>query len=106
MIPRLVVSPRAVTNPTAIWNHLKKEAGEPTADRVEAEIRGEFSYLAQFPLAGHLRPELSPDPVRFLSVYSYLIAYRRERKPLEIVAFLHGKRDVKRLLGSGAPRSS
>ena len=32
--------------------------------------------------------------VRFFSVYSYLIVYRPEAKPLQMVAILHAHRDV------------
>jgi len=31
-------------------------------------------------------------------VYSYLIVYRPESRPLEIVSILHGRRDVARIL--------
>jgi len=41
---------------------------------------------------------LTDAEVRFFSVYSYLIAYRPETKPLQIVAVLHARRDVAKLL--------
>jgi antitoxin ParD1/3/4/toxin ParE1/3/4 len=55
--------------------------------------------LAQMPGLGHLREELSDEPVRFFPVYSYLIIYRPETDPLEIVRVLHGARDVHTILG-------
>jgi len=61
---------------------------------VESVIRGKFPYLADFPNAGHRRQDLTSAPVRFLSVYSYLIVYRPETKPLQIVAILHAHRDA------------
>jgi len=36
--------------------------------------------------------------VKFFSVYSYLIVYRPEMKPLQIVSILHGRRDVEQIL--------
>jgi plasmid stabilization system protein ParE len=42
--------------------------------------------------------ELTDEPVKFFSVYSYLIVYRPETKPLQVVAILHGRRDVEQLL--------
>ena len=33
--------------------------------------------LAQTPLMGHLREDLTDEPVRFWSVYSYVIVYDR-----------------------------
>lgn len=47
---------------------------------------------------GHFRPDLTPQDVRFWSVFRCLAIYRPDTKPLEIVRFIHGKRDVRRLL--------
>ncbi|MGH9372722.1 MAG: type II toxin-antitoxin system RelE/ParE family toxin, partial [Vicinamibacterales bacterium] len=47
---------------------------------------------------GHLRPDLTPQDVRFWSVFRYLVIYRPDTEPLEIVRVLHGKRNVRRLL--------
>jgi hypothetical protein len=41
---------------------------------------------------------LTGEPVKFFPVYSYLIAYRPETKPLEVVGILHGHRDLEELL--------
>ena len=73
---------------------MKKQSGEETAGRVESFIRSKFAYLTDFPGAGHLRRDLTSVEVRFFPVYSYLIVYRPETKPLEIVSILHGSRDV------------
>jgi plasmid stabilization system protein ParE len=37
--------------------------------------------------------------VLFWPVYSYLIIYRPDKKPLEVLRVLHGNRDVTRILG-------
>jgi antitoxin ParD1/3/4/toxin ParE1/3/4 len=55
--------------------------------------------LAQTPGMGHLREDLADEPLRFWPVYSYLIIYRPETDPLEIVRVLHGARDVRAVLG-------
>lgn len=48
--------------------------------------------------SAHLRPDLTPEDVRFWSVFKYLVIYRPGTKPLEIVRVLHGNRDVRRWL--------
>ena len=68
------------------------------ADRVETVIREKIVRLAAAPGGGHWRKDLTDEPVKFFSAYSYLIVYRPETKPLQVVAILHGQRDVKRLL--------
>ena len=95
---RFAVAPQAARDLVDIWRYLRKESGEETADRVESAIREKFGYLAEFPGAGHTRSDLTSLEVRFLAVYSYLIVYRPQTKPLEIVAILHGSRDVAKLL--------
>jgi plasmid stabilization system protein ParE len=81
-----------------IWRYLKNESSETTADRVESVIRSKFIHLAEFPNTGHWRRDLTDAPVRFFSVYSYLIVYRPETRPLQIVSILHGSRDVATIL--------
>ena len=56
--------------------------------------------LAETPGLGHVREDLAAiDPaLRFWPVYSYLIVYRAETAPLEVVRVLHGARDVRRIL--------
>lgn len=95
---RFVLAPQAARDLVEIWRHIRKESSEQTADRVESVIRGKFAYLADFPGGGHLRRDLTTAEVRFFAVYSYLIIYRPGTRPLEIVAILHGYRDVNRIL--------
>src|SRR5271165_6334391 len=42
--------------------------------------------------------DLTDEPVKFFPIYSYLIVYRPETKPLQVVAIVHGRRDVEELL--------
>jgi antitoxin ParD1/3/4/toxin ParE1/3/4 len=59
--------------------------------------------LAEMPLLGHLRQDLTAEPLRFWQVYSFLIIYRPEKSPLEVVRVLHAARDVRRLLELDEP---
>jgi plasmid stabilization system protein ParE len=81
-----------------IWQYIKKRAGLDMADRVETVIREKIVFLAGTPGAGHWRRDLTGEPVRFFSVYSYLIVYRPETRPLQVVAILHGHREVEQIL--------
>jgi len=68
------------------------------ADRVEQEIHRSVSMLADNPGLGHLRRDLTTKPVRFWPVYSYLVIYDPDARPLEVVRILNGYRDVAALL--------
>jgi plasmid stabilization system protein ParE len=51
------------------------------------------------PGQGHRRPDLTErDELRVWSVFSYLTVYRTDKKPMTIVAIVHGKRDVQHIL--------
>jgi len=66
------LAPQAARDLVQIWRYVKREVSQEAADRIESVIRSKFVYLGSFPDAGHWRPDLTSQPVRFLSVYSYL----------------------------------
>jgi plasmid stabilization system protein ParE len=71
---------------------------EDAAVRVRQALHDAASRLAEMPEIGHTREDLTQRPVKFWSVFSYLLVYDPESKPLTIIAVLHGARDVERLL--------
>ena len=77
MTRRYILAPDAALDLVEVWRRLLKEASVEIADRVEAAIREKI-------------------------VNSYLIVYRPETMPLQIVAILRGNRDVERIL-TGRP---
>jgi toxin ParE1/3/4 len=98
MTRRYVLAPEAALDLVQIWRYIQKQSSLEMADRVEAVIRDRFAFLAENPGAGHWRKNLTEEVVKFFPVYSYLIVYRPETTPLQIVSILHGRRDVERLL--------
>ena len=92
-----VVSPDAESDLKQIWRYLLGEASPAIANRIQGELVDAFEGLADVPGKGHKRPDLTSRDVLFFSVYQYMIVYRRATM-VEIVAVLHGKRDVRRLL--------
>ena len=98
MSVRYVLAPEAAVDLAQIWGYIRQKADVEIADRVEAVIRQKIDLLAATPGSGHSRNDLTDEPVRFFPVYSYLIVYRPESKPLQVVAILHGSRDVEQIL--------
>src|ERR1017187_4413684 len=95
---RYVLAPEAALDLVQIWRYIKNNASLGMADRVESVIREKIVYLAGTPGGGHWRKDLTDEPVKFFPTYSYLIVYRPETKPLQVVAILHGRRDVEQML--------
>jgi plasmid stabilization system protein ParE len=54
--------------------------------------------LASQPGIGHVSEDLTSRPLKFWSVYSYLVVYDPASDPLSIIAVLHGARDVAQIL--------
>jgi len=98
-----LVAPAAEDDLKQIWRYLLAEAGLAVANRIQGELVDAFEGLADAPGKGHRRSDLTNLDVLFLSVYRYMIVYRRS-KMVQIVAVLHGKRDVTRLLKNRVSR--
>ncbi len=90
-------SPEARRDLLEIWEFIAQDDLD-AADRVEQEIEEALAMLSRNPELGHVRRDLTSKPVRFWPVYSYLIIYDPEARPLEVVRILSGYRDVAALL--------
>jgi plasmid stabilization system protein ParE len=97
-VRRYILAPEAALDLVEIWRYLKNKSTVEIAERVERAIREKIVSLASMPGVGHWRRDLTDESVRFFAVYSYLIVYRPETRPLQVVAILHGSRDVERIL--------
>jgi antitoxin ParD1/3/4/toxin ParE1/3/4 len=98
MTSRYVLAPEAAHDLVQIWRYIKQHSSLALADRIESAIRDRIVFLAQNPAAGHWRKDLTDEAVKFFSVYSYLIVYRPDTRPLQVVSILHGRRDVEQVL--------
>jgi len=82
-----------------IWDDVfERSLSLEVADKVVAKIFEAFDLLGDHPQAGHMREDLTDKPLKFWSVYRYLIVYNPNASPIEIVAVFHGARDVPVLL--------
>ncbi len=88
-----VLSPNVLQDLQDIWDFIAAD-NAPAADKLEDEFFEAFEILAKRPGMGHTRSDLTEQAVRFWPVGRYLIVYRSLKRPLEIVAVLHGARDI------------
>ena len=89
------LAPEARSDIQEIWSYIANDSLD-AAGRVRRAFLDACRQLAKHPLIGHQRADLTTrGDVLFWPVYSYLIVYRPNTKPLEIVRVLHGKRDVR-----------
>ena len=94
---RFVLTKAARADLDEIFQYIARD-NPKAASRVLEKLRQAMQMLARSPEIGHYRRDLASEPVRFWSVYSYLVIYRAETRPLEIVRVLHASRDVRTIL--------
>lgn len=93
---RYLLTPQAAGDLLNIWSFIAQDNPE-AADRVEAAVFRACDLLADSPLAGRVRRDVTSLPLRFWVVHpysNYLIVYDPETKPLQIIRILHGARDL------------
>lgn len=91
------LTPQAAEDIDAIWWFIAEDNKE-AADRVEREIVSTCWRLAKHPRMGIKRQDITSLPVRFWTVTkfpNYVIVYLPDTTPLQVVAVLHAKRDLK-----------
>ena len=91
-----LLSPEAAQDITEIYEFIAQDNMD-AAERVRVEILDAMRGLAEMPGKGHSRPDLTSRAVLFWPMRSYQIIYRPAQQ-LEIVAVLHGKRNIRRIL--------
>jgi plasmid stabilization system protein ParE len=100
MPPLFWLSPRAHQDLDQIWSFIARDSVD-AANRVESAILRTCGKVAMNPFLGKKRTEITMRPVRFSVVTrypNYIVVYRPDIKPIQIVAIVHGKRNIHRAL--------
>jgi toxin ParE1/3/4 len=91
---QFTLTPDAANDVLAIWEYIADDDSEVAADHVIKRLYSECQKLADMPGMGHYREDLLDRRHRFWNVWSYVIAYRWQAKPIQIIAIVHGARDL------------
>jgi toxin ParE1/3/4 len=98
MKERYVLAPEAALDLVQIWRYIREQSSVEIADHVESVILDKIAFLVESPGVGHPRTNLTDEAVKFFPVYSYLIVYPPDMRPLQVVSILHGRREVEQIL--------
>jgi plasmid stabilization system protein ParE len=91
---------RAVNDLGEIRDYIARDSVD-AANRVESAIFAACASLARHPKLGTKRIDITRLPVRFWTVTRYpnfIVVYRPDTQPLQVVTALHGKGNLKELL--------
>jgi toxin ParE1/3/4 len=102
---RFVLSTDAAEDLTEIKTYLLEQGGTSLARHIFEKLRSAIEMLATHPFSGHTREDLTHEALRFWPVFSYLIVYDPETKPLGIVRILQGNQDLVRLFSRSRLKS-
>jgi plasmid stabilization system protein ParE len=83
--------PGAAQDITEIWEFIAEES-PLAAGRVREETLETIRKLVPFSHQGHMRPDLTSQPLRFQIARDYLIAYAPDEKPLVVITVFHDRR--------------
>ena len=93
-------TPQAIDDLFEIWSYIASDDLD-AANRVEEAIHVASAFLADTPLAGRIREDLTVLPLRFWLVQpyrNYWIVYNPETKPLQVIRIIDAARDLPPLL--------
>ena len=86
------LTPRATADIFDIWSYIAGD-NQDAADRVEQAIYDACAFVAEAPMRGHSRPDLTTRPLRFwtLTRYpSYTVVYRLDTPPFRLFLLFFG----------------
>jgi len=95
-----VLTPLAQADVFNIWSHIALD-NENAADRVEQAIYEACVFLSAGDLRGHLRRDFTSRNLRFWTLTrfpNYTVVYRPDTDPLQVIAVLHGRRNIAQIL--------
>jgi plasmid stabilization system protein ParE len=78
---------------------LRHSAATTLPTELRTNSTAAMQKLAEMPGLGHLREDLADERLRFFNVKGYLIVYRPETQPLQVIHVIHAARDVRTILG-------
>ena len=94
---RFRLSKESIADLSEIWDYIAEDNLD-SADRLLDKFYETFADIAERPTIGHKREDLTSQNVLFWPIDSYLVIYKPDSSPLQIVAVLHGRRNVKSIL--------
>lgn len=93
-----VLTPEAEQDIDAIRTWLMQQDGPRLVRHVFERLQRGMALIGRKPAFGHPRKDLTDEPVLFWSVFSYLIVYDPEPRPVRLVRVVHASRDVAEVL--------
>ena len=102
MTGSFILTPSASRDIDGILEYVLEHSGPRRALHVHTRLYECFLKVGSQPGLGHLRDDLDDESLRVLTVFSFLVIYRPQTKPVQILRVIHGARDVPMAVEEGA----
>ncbi len=103
MPSKYIIADSAEEDLKSIFEYIEREGGTDVLDQFAPNFFKAFDLLAEHAGIGHYKESVLPKDYRFHAVARYLIVYRWQTKPIEIIAIVHGARDLPTVLEPRKP---
>ena len=90
---RFLLTPQAKSDIREILLDIAEDNPE-VAERLRFEMQEQFQRLGQSPGIGHYHEELLDRRYRFCNFYSWVVCNAWGKRPIQIVAVVHGTREL------------
>ncbi len=98
-----LLTPSAGRDINAILTYVMENSGPVRAEDVRGKLLDGFRKISAQPnLVGHVRDDLADESLRVHVVFSYLVIYRLDTDPVQIIRVIHGARDLTKALEEDA----
>lgn len=98
MTRRFRLTPEARADLSEILQRIAADSPD-AAERLRSEFYKGLQRLGRSPGIGHFHEELLDRRYRFWNFYPYVVCYVWEAKPIQIIAVIHGARDLAAFVG-------
>lgn len=88
-----VLTPEAKRDLKEVFLDISEDSLD-TAERLRSEFYERLQNLGRSPGIGHYHEELLSRKYRFWNFYSCVVVYVWEARPVQVIAVVHGARDV------------
>lgn len=88
-----VLTPEAKKDLKEIFLDMAEDSPD-TAERLRSEFYERLQNVGRSPGIGHYHEELLSRKYRFWNFHSYVVVYAWESRPIQVIAVVHGGRDL------------
>jgi len=94
MTASFILTPSAARDVEGIIDFVLESSGADRALYLHKRLYEGFAKIGAMPNVGHMRDDLGDESLRVYTVFKFLVIFRPDTKPVQILRVIHGARDL------------